>query len=96
MALMVPPVTTCVTQPMSTRVSNPHVGPTLSPPNATTVEPAANSFYVRFDVNRQELMFEDGQSSLVKHGDWIVITTTASKYKVNYGNAICRYPLRRD
>ena len=94
MALMVPPVATSVTQPMLTRAMNPYNRAAPSPPTASTTETGPNSLDVKFDVSCQELVFDDAQSSPVKHGDWVVIATAAGECKITWNNSFGCYSLR--
>ena len=77
MSLSVPPVTTSVTQTNTGRLGMDPRGSVPAPPSEELSAPTI--IEVRYDVGRQELVFETGSGvSPVRNGDWVVITPTGT------------------
>ena len=71
MSLAVPPIVTSVTH-MATHGSVDNTIPQTTP---QALGPDIKPIDIKFDLNRQEVIFETGQSNPVRNGDWVVITT---------------------
>jgi ubiquitin-conjugating enzyme E2 Q len=69
MSLSVPPVASYVTRAF---VSYGYHQPAVS---AAVPNPQQIGLDVKFDLNRQELIFEEGQICPVQFGNWIVVST---------------------
>jgi len=70
MSLMVPPVANNVTKAYTSGYSHMHnqlQAPAEGLPNVSDLVD------VKFDTNRQEIMFGDGKSNPVRNGEWVVI-----------------------
>ncbi|KAE8445158.1 hypothetical protein EG329_013654 [Mollisiaceae sp. DMI_Dod_QoI] len=78
MSLMVPPVTTPITQAYGNynqvvpMIQQPAPITPVAP--VATVDLASLLHDVQFDINRQELLFETEKSAPVRVGEWIVVT----------------------
>jgi ubiquitin-conjugating enzyme E2 Q len=78
MSLSVPPVASTVTQLMgSAHQHHQQQGESRTDAGQDISDKLVT---VKYDLNRQEVIFEDGKSCPVRNGDWIVITP-AGKFK---------------
>jgi hypothetical protein len=80
MSLAVPPASTATTYtPSDTHLSYHHIlAPTpglVLTTNLSAVNALPGLHDVKYDMNRQELIFEENSTSPIRNGDWVVIMT---------------------
>lgn len=85
MSLMVPPVTTSITQSYTSYGMRQIIQPAAQSAPIEPVDVSNLVLEVQFDTGRQELLFDAGQSVPVRVGEWVIITVAGKlKYWEHY------------